>query len=108
MEDIRNNKIIWAVLAITLTNIIVFGVGKVMVDKVTDRVIERLQREYSPSPYSPGFDPDKINPIDSSLSHGNFFNHMIASKEKSMKNDPNSKVVWRDIWETERGFSLAQ
>ena len=35
--------------------------NKIIVDKVADRVIQKLQREYSPSPFSPGFDPDKID-----------------------------------------------
>lgn len=106
MEDIKNNKIIWAVLAVTFLNILVFGIGKFMVEKVTDRVIEKLQRDYSPSPYSPGFDPDKINPVDSGLSHGNFLNHMIASNKDDSEFE--NKVTWRSIWETERGFSLIQ
>tara|TARA_Y100000034_G_scaffold130673_1_gene189683 strand:- start:1386 stop:1709 length:324 start_codon:yes stop_codon:yes gene_type:complete len=35
--------------------------GDFFVDKVADRVIEKLQKPYGPSPYGPGFDPDKIN-----------------------------------------------
>jgi hypothetical protein len=39
---------------------LVFG-HKIIIDKVADRVIHKLQKEYSPSPFSPGFDPDKID-----------------------------------------------
>jgi hypothetical protein len=35
--------------------------NKIVIDKVADRVIQKLQREYSPSPFAPGFDPDKID-----------------------------------------------
>ena len=29
---------------------------------VTNQVIKELRMEYTPGPYSPGFDPDKVNP----------------------------------------------
>ena len=32
-----------------------------IVAKVADRVIHKLQRDYSPSPYGPGINPDKID-----------------------------------------------
>ena len=34
----------------------------VMTDKVADRVIQSLKRDYVPGPYEPGFDPDKVPP----------------------------------------------
>ena len=34
----------------------------VMPDKVADRAIQKLKREYVPGPYEPGFDPDKVPP----------------------------------------------
>jgi hypothetical protein len=30
--------------------------------KVTNRVLESLKRDYTPGPYEPGFDPDKVPP----------------------------------------------
>ena len=50
-----------ACVAVFLTFAII-GVGsKVLIDKTTDAVIEKLQR-YTPGPYSPAFDPDKVDP----------------------------------------------
>jgi len=41
---------------------LVIGIGgKIFVDKVADVVIEKLKKDYSPSPYGPGIDPDKID-----------------------------------------------
>lgn len=40
-----------------------------VVDKIADKVIEKLQKDYSPSPYGPGLDPDKIDPH--AISKGN-------------------------------------
>jgi len=33
-----------------------------LVPKITKNVIQELKREYTPGPYDPGFDPDKVNP----------------------------------------------
>lgn len=37
-------------------------VNNFVVDKVAERVIQELKRSYTPGPYDPGFDPDKVNP----------------------------------------------
>lgn len=56
-----NNKLVYVFVALTVL-LLVFGLGtKVFVDKVADRVIYKLQKDYSPSPYGPGIDPDKID-----------------------------------------------
>jgi hypothetical protein len=54
----NNNKIL---ITLTVSALLVLFAGKIMVDKIVDRVIQKLQKEYSPSPYGPGFDPDKID-----------------------------------------------
>lgn len=57
----NNNKLLWVVIALTIVMVVV-GIGsKVFVDKVADRVIQKLQKDYSPSPYGPGIDPDKLD-----------------------------------------------
>jgi hypothetical protein len=33
-----------------------------LVPRITAKVIEELKRSYTPGPYDPGFDPDKVNP----------------------------------------------
>ena len=38
-----------------------FVVKDKLVDAVASRVEERILQKYSPSPYGPGFDPDKID-----------------------------------------------
>lgn len=34
----------------------------VLTNKIANRVIESLKRDYVPGPYDPGFDPDKVPP----------------------------------------------
>ncbi|RTK97710.1 MAG: hypothetical protein EKK64_00410 [Neisseriaceae bacterium] len=59
--DKNSEKLVWIVLGLGIF-IFVVGIGtNVLVDKVADKVIQKLQKDYSPSPYGPGFDPDKID-----------------------------------------------
>ncbi len=44
-----------------LAFVAVIAGGDFFIDKVADKVIEKLQKPYGPSPYGPGFDPDRIN-----------------------------------------------
>jgi hypothetical protein len=60
-DNLTNNKLFWVVIVLVAALLIVGVGGKFLVDKVSDRVIQKLQKEYSPSPYGPGFDPDKID-----------------------------------------------
>ena len=57
----KNNKLLWVVVGLSVL-MGLFIVGSLVVDKVADRVIEKLQKNYAPGPYAPGFDPDKVNP----------------------------------------------
>jgi hypothetical protein len=57
-QDNKWKVIIFSVIGVLL--LVGLG-GNFLLDKIADRVIQRLQKEYSPSPYGPGFDPDKIS-----------------------------------------------
>jgi hypothetical protein len=60
--DWKNNKWVWIIVGVTIFNVVLFGMSELIVRRTTNKVIERLQKEYSPSPYGPGIDPDKVNP----------------------------------------------
>lgn len=62
MNDSGNNKLFYVVVALVAILLVVGFGGKFIVDKVADRVIQKLQKEYSPSPYGPGLDPDRVDP----------------------------------------------
>ena len=49
-------------IILSIAMILVGMSSKFFVDKIADRVIQKLQKEYSPSPYGPGIDPDKLDP----------------------------------------------
>ncbi len=56
-----DKRLIWAVVILAISMLVV-GVGsRILVDKIADRVILKLQKDYSPSPYGPGIDPDKLD-----------------------------------------------
>lgn len=61
MNDLFKNKLFWVAMILGGTFFAV-GVGKkAIVNVIADRVIEKLQKDYSPSPYGPGIDPDKLD-----------------------------------------------
>lgn len=57
----NDNKLLWVVIGLTAVLLLVGFGGKAFVNKVSDQVIQKLQKEYSPSPYGPGIDPDKLD-----------------------------------------------
>jgi hypothetical protein len=56
----ENLKTVAVVLALLIGTLVVNNI--VMTEKVTQRVIQNLRRDYVPGPYQPGFDPDKVPP----------------------------------------------
>ena len=58
MEKTMVYTIIGGILLIVIINIVGF---KIIEQRVTNRVIETLRRDYTPGPYTAGYDPDKID-----------------------------------------------
>lgn len=56
----ENLKMVAVVLALLIGSLVVNNV--VMTEKVAQRVVQILKRDYAPGPYQPGFDPDKVPP----------------------------------------------
>lgn len=58
-----NNKSIYIIVAfIVFLSSITIGV-KLLEKKIVKSVMLELKRDYVPGPFSPGYDPDKIDPI---------------------------------------------
>jgi hypothetical protein len=106
MESLLKNKLFWACIGLLMFNMFVFVVGKAVVAKAADEVIERLEKDYSPSPYGPGFNPDKANP--EALRQDKLY-YEIKKTISGVKESPILQVAnateWRENWERERGFS---
>lgn len=60
MQENKNLILVTIGLFVVLVSVI-FG-KDLIVQKITKEVIKELRREYTPGPYSPGFDPDKVDP----------------------------------------------
>jgi hypothetical protein len=60
-NNLGNNKLVWVVVGLVVVLLAVGFGGKFVIDRIADKVIQKLQKEYSPSPYGPGFDPDKVD-----------------------------------------------
>lgn len=116
--DWKNNKFLWVVAAVFVINIALVG-HFILVRQVTNSVVNKLQREYSPGHAVPGLDPDKINP---NISKG-FYEDLERRQqetrrvlqEQSPSEAPRPEVAglevanrvanlqWRQEWERERG-----
>lgn len=56
------NKLLIIIATLSFLLLSVLLGGNLILDKVADRVVQKLKRDYVPGPYDPGFDPDKVNP----------------------------------------------
>jgi hypothetical protein len=104
MNDLLRNKLIWVVGIILLFNLSLFAFTKVIAAKVKAEVISELQKDYSPSPYGPGLDPDKTQASYFELrkTSSNNLNSELISANALMNQEA---LVWRGNWEADRGFS---
>ena len=106
-ERIKKNPFAWTIIALTVINLGIFSVywgGKIIIDKTADEVIERLQKDYSPSPYGPGFDPDRVDP--NALRRdiiGLEAAFDVNSGHKSITDKARKADDWRNGWEKSRG-----
>jgi hypothetical protein len=83
----KNNKKYFLIIGVLFTSMVMIGVcDKFLVDKVAERVIRKLQKQYSPSPYGPGFDPDKLD----------------LEKIKTVPLKTKYEGSWEDSWENIR------
>jgi|GEM_PF-3161278 len=102
MDDLKNNKLFWVVVIFSVLNLGIFFVSKFVISKTTDKVIEKLQKEYSPSPYGPGLDPDKVDP--ESLKNQKVYFELRKNENQDVVTHQN--VIWRQDWEQDRGFVI--
>lgn len=68
---------------------VIFGINS-MISKITQKVILEIKSDYTPGPYTPGFDPDKIDP--------KLFKKNSNNSSSSIEN-PDS---WNDLWNASR------
>lgn len=89
-KEIFENKLAWVAVAIAAAVLFVSLAGPVVIDRITDKVVERLMKDYSPGPYFPGIDPDKVNP--------NIWRGETVNKAIQFKQEDN----WESQWEEQR------
>lgn len=102
MDDWKG-KIYWIIGALVVLDAGMLFTSRFVIDATADKVIEKIRKEYSPSPYGPGFDPDKFD-RENINKHKMYFESSKPSKNTSIQPDPKN-VSWRDEWEKNRGFS---
>jgi len=61
MKKTKNKNTIIIIAVVLGAALIGFQGCDMLMDKIADRVIEKLEKDYSPSPYGPGLDPDRVD-----------------------------------------------
>jgi hypothetical protein len=69
MNQILEKKMFWVVIGLTIVLFFVNLFSDKLIEKAVEKhyegiaeaVVKKLQKEYCPSPYGPGIDPDKID-----------------------------------------------
>ena len=89
LNKLMENKLAVVAVVVLAGILLLFLASSVIMDKVADKVIEKLRQEYTPGPYVPGFDPDKVNP--------NFWRQQQPDYAP-----PRRAGSWDSDWETER------
>jgi hypothetical protein len=109
MDDLKNNKIFLIVISLVTINLLGFAFSKFVINTTTECVIEKLKQNYSPSPYGPGFDPDKVNSNSLKVdTQGNELYSKISFKNDLVHGSAGVFESWQKDWEQDRGFNLAR
>ena len=108
----QNKLLIGIVVALGIIIAGSFLAGPVVIDKLADKVIEKLQRDYAPGPYAPGFNPDQIDPNSfrrqqPNVGPGQFpqqtgFTPITTDKVDADKDKPFDFRNWNSQWEEQR------
>lgn len=69
MNQILEKKLFWVIVGLTIFLFFINLFSDKLIDKVVEKhydgiaeeVVKKLQKDYCPSPYGPGIDPDKID-----------------------------------------------
>lgn len=98
-----SSKIPWILMGVVLVNFMLIAGFKLVVIKASDRVIQKLQKEYSPSPFGPGFDPDKVD-TQALGSEKIYYQLQQTDSQENMYSLVKQADDWRTEWERQRGF----
>jgi hypothetical protein len=90
-----DNKRVLRIASISMVGLFLGSMmfGGIIMDRIADKVIERMEKPYSPSPYGPGLDADKLDGFRTSIRE---------SAGKPVKHD---EEAWTTLWEESRKIS---
>lgn len=82
--NLNKNLLTIVVCAAAAFGMLIVG-GNILVQKISVKVVEELKRDYTPGPYHPGFDPDKVD--------GNAFKN-----PPKYGNNLGTPAEWNEFW----------
>lgn len=89
-ETLKNSFVFKLAIGLFAFVVLFFVFNEVVVQRTTARVIQKLQKQYSPSPYGPGLNPDKVDP--------DALRKKVALPTEELK-APMPKKDWNVQWE---------
>lgn len=105
-QEMLSNKLFVTLAALTVFNVVLVLGGNYALDRTADRVVERLEKNYSPSPYGPGFDPDKVEPaVKGFMMQTHDQGTQVAFEAVSSVDSALEPAQFDVAWEAERGFT---
>jgi hypothetical protein len=87
----KENKNIFLILVVSILVLLILY--PVVENRIVTKVIDKLKKEYSPGPYAPGFDPNKIDT--------DFFNNNNDNSQPTYHKVPYypSPEDWNKTWQ---------
>lgn len=60
MDAQKEDKLFYLAIGLCILVLVAYFGGNFMLDRLSDKVIIKIKRQYTPGPYQPGFDPDIV------------------------------------------------
>lgn len=56
----KEDKLFFLIIGLLLVILGIYFGGPLVLNRLSDKVITKIKRDYVPGPYQPGFDPDVV------------------------------------------------
>lgn len=66
MDKYLNNKMFWVTLSLFLALLFTYKGKYGLIDTIANQAVSKMEKKWSPSPYAPGYNPDKVDVLKTS------------------------------------------
>ena len=105
MVSLLKQHLAWVLAVFVGLNLGVLLFVQVVVHKAKTEVLEEIQKDYSPSPYGPGINPDRVN-LEAIHNQRMYFE--VSSYSDGLTGETKVQQIastnWTEDWDSQRGF----